>query len=451
MIRYSLYNLNKKTQARTAANRPLATFWVYLMITSYFVVVPLGQLTTIEATDFRLYDLMFIIGFIFIILPNMKQILKTMGENPWIKSYMQLSLWLAIGLIIVLILKNLNTAIIGAARVIRFAFHGFVASVIVTFIPEKKTLYNLIWLFFILSVIQAVLSLLQFNGVLPTFFPSRWDYYGRVPTGTLGPHHLHMGMICAIAVCMGVSLAFIHRSIITRIAIAISLGLLTFATFAVESRTGTVGILIGLVYLFLRLLKKFSFDMIFMVFIIVIGIFFFYRHLDPSATFQIQNILTNKIVNPIEAEGIAGMSSTRVDLVKDLPRVISENPWVLITGTGTQNAVIVLKYGSALHNNYLHVLVEAGLLGLFLYLKMLFNIWKQSNHVYKFSGSEKGRSVNIGFTAAFIVILVSNLYNEAFYLQYASFSLSGQIMSLAAVCLHPAWLLSDVPEVNEEK
>lgn len=451
MIRYNMYKLNKNTQTRTKSTRPFITLWVYLMVTSYFVVVPLGQLTTIAATDFRLYDLMFIIGFIFIILPNLKQILKTIRQNIWIKSYLKLTLWLSLGLIIVLILKDVNTAIIGAARVIRFAFHGFVAGVIVTFVPEKKTLYSLIWLFFILSVIQAVLSLLQFNGVLPTFFPSRWDYYGKMPTGTLGPHHLHMGMICAISVCLGVSLAFIHRSIFTRIAIAISLGVLTFATFAVESRTGTVGILIGIIYLFFRLLRKFSFDLIFMVIIIIIGIFFFYRNLDPSATFQIQDILKNKIVNPVETEGIGGMSTARYALAKDMPRVISENPWVLITGTGTQNAAIVLKYGSALHNNYLHVLVEAGLFGLFLYLKMLFNIWKQSDHIYKFAKSDKGKIVNIGFIAAFIVILVSNFYNEAFYLQYASFSLSGQIMSLAALCLHPAWLSNNDPIIGEEK
>ena len=451
MIRYSLYKLNKNTKTRTKATRPFIIFWVYLMITSYFVVVPLGQLTTIAATDFRLYDLMFLIGFIFIVLPNLKQILKTIRQNLWIKSYMQLTLWLALGLIIVLILKDVNTAIIGAARVIRFAFHGLVAAVIVTFVPDKKTLYSLIWLFFILSVIQAVLSFLQFTGVLPTFFPSRWDYYGKMPTGTLGPHHLHMGMICAIAVCVGVSLAFLHRSIITRLIIAISIGLLAFATFAVESRTGTIGIVIGLIYLFFRLSRKFSFDLIFMVIIVVIGISFFYQFLDPSATFQIQDVLTNKIVNPVETEGLGGMSTARYALAKDMPRVIIENPWVLITGTGTQNAVFVLKYGSALHNNYLHVFVEAGLLGLFLYLKMLINVWKQSNLVFKLTESEKGKIVNIGFIAAFIVILVSNLYNEAFYLQYASFSLSGQIMSLAALCLHPAWLLSDDPAINEGK
>jgi low temperature requirement protein LtrA len=82
---------------------------------------------------------------------------------------------------------------------------------------------------------------------------------------------------------------------------------------------------------------------------------------------------------------------------------------------------------------------------------MLINVWKQSNLVFKLTESEKGKIVNIGFIAAFIVILVSNLYNEAFYLQYASFSLSGQIMSLAALCLHPAWLLSDDPAINEGK
>jgi len=439
MLRYSINSRLSEKKGEAKQQKGIIA-WIFLMIFSYFIVIPLGQISTVATTDFRLYDLVFILGALFVILPNLKAIFAQIKQTPWLRNFFQLVIWLLLGLLIVFVFKGIERVIVAGARVARFTFYGFTAAVIVTFVKEKKTLHRLVWLFFLLSFFEAVLSYLQYIDIVPNLFPDRWSYYYEMPTGTLGPHHLQMGIIAAMGVCIGIALAFHHRSIINRIFVAIALGFLVFAAFAVESRTGWVGIALGTFYLVIRLNRKLSLDMIFMFIILFLGLFLFFRNLGATTTFQIVDLFTNKFYNPLQEEGIIGLSDTRYALAMDVPRVLIENPWVLISGTGTQNAVVALRYGSALHNNYLHVLIEGGLLGLFLYLRMIWSIFWQSNQNYQKARGALPQVISLGFQAAFVVIIFSNLYNETFYLQYATFSLAGQIMALAAVCLHPVWI-----------
>ncbi|MEL7590334.1 MAG: O-antigen ligase family protein [Anaerolineaceae bacterium] len=432
-------HLRKKNGVRE--NTPVI-IWIFAMVFSYFIVIPLGTISTVAVTDFRLYDLVFIIGVIFIILPNLKLIINRIIEYKWLSSFFVFSLWIGFTIVVVLILRGPSTALISAARVFRFIAYGLTSAVIVTFIKTQKTLYLLLWFFFILSVLEAGLSILQFNGIVPYLFPPRWYYYGLMPTGTLGPHHLQMGMICAMSSSIGIALLHFEKNIIRKILIAVSIGALIFASFAVESRTGWIGLAIGMAYVLYRLTLRFTFDTLLMIVFIALGIILFYSQSSETMMNQIQDTYSARFSTKIAEGGIGELSPTRVSILRDIPNAILRHPWILVTGAGTQNSVYVLEIGNAAHNNYLHVLIEGGIIGFVLYIRMIFNIFKQSLINFKNSKSRLAKTVLIGFQGAFLVIIFANLYNEAFYFQYATFSLSGQIMALVGISLHKVWVES---------
>ena len=414
--------------------------WLYLMVFSYFIVIPITSVSTITTTDLRLYDVVFIFGLIFIILPNFRLLVSYIDKTKWLKTFFIFTAWISFTLIMVLILSNIQSAIIAAVRIYRFFSYGMVAVVITTFVKKQKTLYNLLWFFFILSAIEGWLSFFQYFGYLPNFFPSRWDYYGMMPTGTLGPHHLQLGVVSAMAVCIGIALLYQEKSLIKKLFIVISIGIMVFASFAVESRTGWVSVSVGALFVLINLVKRVSFDLIITLFFIGAGLLGFIFQQQGILLQSVQETYERRFESKIEKGGIEGLSPTRIKIIQDIPVVITKYPWVLITGAGAQNSGYVLSKQSAAHNNYLHAFLEGGIIGFVLYIRMVFLIFRQSFVNYKKAGSKIAKTMLTGFQGAFLTIMVANLFNEAFYMQYASFSLTGQIMALSAICLHYAWV-----------
>jgi hypothetical protein len=438
------YNLPHRLSKTQVGERRFPVWWVYLMVASYFYAIPLTQIEHAAATDLRLYDVMFLLGFVFVLMPHSHEIVTTIRNNRWLRAYMLFSGWCALSLFVTWGLAGEVQAFIAAGRLTRFVSYGLVASGIVTLIKEQDDLQRLAWLFFILIAIQAYISFFQSFGFINQLWPQYWvKNYQDIPAGTLGLHHLHMGTICIIGTSLGLFLLRSHLSSSARWFVATSVCMMIYAAFAVISRSGWLGLAVVFCLFSLHTVRRREgISGLIVVFWLVVAIVGFLWLAGEPITDSIETSWQKGYASKVETGGLTNLSTTRIDLLLDFPRVVWEKPWILLSGTGIQNAGSALRYGNAMHNNYLHVIVETGLIGLFLYINMLIMIWRQSILVIEKTNSIFGQNICLGFYGGFLAILVLNLFNETFYMQYCVFSLTGQIMALAAIALHPLWLNS---------
>lgn len=432
--------LQKKAK-RKAQSWTLYVSWIYFTVISYFYVLPLGRLNTVTTTDLRLYDLAIAGGLLFVVLPNSKDFVEAIKKYPWIKFYMLFSVWCAVTLIMVYLLAGSSQMVVAIARLGRFVSYGLVHVAILLFITQRKQLIKLTWLFFLLIAFEAILSTLQSLGFVPQLWPLYWLVaYGSFPVATLGPHHLHLATVVLMGICLGWSLIITYSGCFLRLVIAVAIGAMIYSTFAVASRSGWFGLGIIAFYLvYSKNLRGLS-----PLFILALGIFVFNLLGGEEVSQVVVDSFDQGVVLKYEADGLMGLSTRRVQLWQDLPSVLWQHPWVLISGSGIQNSVSVLRYGNAMHNNYLHVLVETGIWGTVLYVSMLVWFWRRSVEIQKKTDSQFGQNLAVGFRTAFLIILFLNLFNETFYMQYSLFSLTGQIMVFAGLALHPLWLQNDM-------
>jgi hypothetical protein len=438
------YRLSYRVQKSRVAESRFPVWWVYFMMASYFYCLPLMRIAHVTVTDVRLYDVMFLFGFVLVLLPHSYEILTTIRNNSWLRAYILFSAWCALSLIVTQVLAGGDQAFIAAGRLTRFIGYGLVAAGIVTFVKEKEDLQRLAWLFFILIAIQAYISFLQSFGYIGQLWPSYWvKNYEDIPTGTLSLHHLQMSTLCILGASLGLFLLGSKLNSFARWFIASSVCMMAYATFLVTSRSGWLGLgMVVCLFSLQTLRRRQTFSTHIVIFWLVVAIIgFLWLGREPIIE-MMGNSWQRGYESKVETGGLTNLSVTRMDLLLDFPRVVSENSWVLLSGTGIENAVSVLRYSNAMHNNYLNVIIETGLIGFLLYLNMLFLIWRRSVQVIERTNSAFGRTIALGFQVGFLALLTLNLFNEAFYMQYCVFSLTGQIMAFAAIALHPLWLNS---------
>jgi O-antigen ligase len=423
----------------------VAVTWLYLMLASYFYVVPVGTLSITGPTDLRLYDVLFLAGGLFVLLPNLGKLNAAGRTQRWSRPYFLLALWVALTLAQTLSSKGLMFAGIAAGRIMRFTAYGTAALAVIALVQKRTTLYRMLGLFYILIAAEGVLSTLQSLGIVPYLFPERWaTQYTAMPVGTLGPHHLQMGVVAVMAISVGIGLLQTDARRIAKLFVALGIGPLIYATFAVESRSGWLGLVVLSLYVALELLKIRRLGRLVVVgLLVVFGIVFFLRVGGSGVERRAHTSFRVNFTERVETGGVSNVSPGRGLINADILNDIVRHPRTLLIGAGAQNAVTVLSYGSAAHNNYLQVLIEAGLPGFFLYLWLLASIWRGSSGVKRRGLTDQARGIAFGFRGAFLVVLVLNLFNEAFWMQYATFSLTGQIMFLTAIALHPAWTQDD--------
>jgi len=427
--------------ARELLYHRLKLLWLYAMIASYFYCPPIGRLAHVELTDLRIYDIVFIIGLFLFIMPNLQTIICTIRSHNWLRAYFQFASWAAVTLTLVVILAGMAQAIIAAGRLARFIAYGFVHAALLTFVSDTSILKKMTRFFYILIAIQGFISFLQTRGIIPTLWPEYWLYYGELPVGTLGPHHLHMGSIAIIGIALGLALLHLPGELLIRVIIMSSIGTLIYSIFNVESRSGYFGLgVIAFTYVLLVFRPRTFRSRLIGIFLITLGLFAFFYWGREEVITPIKQKWEIGVWSRYQQGGLAELSPSRVNIWIQALKSLFYQPWILLTGVGIQNAIYAIRIGNAAHNNYLHVLIEMGLPGLYLYLKMLSSMQKRIWQILHETNDPFGQNLALGFQIGFITILFLNLFNENFYMQYALFSFTGQLMALSAMAMHPAWV-----------
>lgn len=166
------------------------------------------------------------------------------------------------------------------------------------------------------------------------------------------------------------------------------------------SRGGYAGILVGLITV--GLLR--SRWMLVVVGVILLG----WQTLLPSAVKE-RILMTTEDAQ--EGQQFDSSAQTRLVLWEDAMDLFKRNP---ITGTGFDTYSHMGRVGSFrdTHNYYVKVLAETGVVGLILYLVVLWRMWRAGTRLFFSAQDPFWRGVGLGFVALMASILVMNLFGD---------------------------------------
>lgn len=427
-----------------------AVFWLYLVIAAYFFVLPLGNVPLFGSTDIRLYDMLIIIGYLLFFLPNINVFWYTIKTHAWLRFFVILCGWSTLTIMVTYTWGNSYRALLAGVYIFRFFSFGMVAAALLIFIQDRKHLIGLTHLFYYMCLIQGVLALMQSLNIIPSLWPSYWSYYGERPVGTLGPNHIHSGGVAALGVGVGLVLMSYHKHIMQRLFYGIGLVLIAYMAVLTESRTGWLGLVSVLLFYILFSIGNRRMNGLLVILLVAFSVWMVVLVSGDRVNSLLYESFQNRFAQSELETGLAGVDRYRSAIWQAIPSAIARNSWILLSGAGAMNSVKVLSVASSAHNNYAHVLIEAGIIGLVCYLRMLYAIWQQGREMMKSVSDVFGKNLVHGFLAIFSTILILNLTSEFFYMQPATFSLSGQIFILVALALHPLWK-QDLPELTPKR
>ncbi len=168
------------------------------------------------------------------------------------------------------------------------------------------------------------------------------------------------------------------------------------------SRGGYLGFVAGL--LFLGIVKERK------LLVFLAALIFSWQMLVPVA-------VTERIFMTYEDGQIDSSAGERVTLWQDAVTLVPQHP-IIGTGFNTYQYMARVEEYTDTHNFYLKVLVENGIVGLALFLLLLWKSFRMSFRLFRFSDDTFFRSLGLGTAAYLVCAVVVNLFGDRWmYLQ----------------------------------
>jgi len=434
--------------------------WLLALSVSYFYCLPLlrtGSVLGITASEVRIYDVIFLAGFLVFVLPRINGIFSI-----WIKyssAHRYLLYWLLIALIglgVTLITRE-NRFIIGVVRYIRFFSFSIVFILGFLIIKNRKQLRILFDALLISIALVAVVGALQGAGRFPILWPDYYSVYwqsedGYLATATLSPNHTHYSLIMAIGVVMVIARQRIFPSeFLLNSMFAVSSLPMVYSMIASKGRSGWL--VLGVYFIYLLLFSRTS-RLWIVAAIALFSVFFFYNQTLEAGNSTIGDILKYRSVTTVKETGkdvfdaleeedktlIERIDDNRWYIYTNAVSHLLSNPQYLLMGAGFQNASRGIG-GVALgaHNAYLNVVAEHGIGGLIIYLLFFFHFYMLGKRRKALAQTQASYYAAEHWQALFIGMLVVNFFGEIIYPGRSLFTFLGTFFIMAVVFLHPAW------------
>jgi O-antigen ligase len=139
------------------------------------------------------------------------------------------------------------------------------------------------------------------------------------------------------------------------------------------------------------------------------------------------------------------LDGRRVELWTDGIAALIERPHLIPFGGGFNNYRYTVEVGVSAHNLYITLIGEVGLIGLFLYLKWLRGLWRESSiriaRVRKL-GKSRITFVPTEMQSVLVAFTVSLLAGEILYPYRPAFTIMGMFLFVSAVLNHRALVYS---------
>ncbi len=256
------------------------------------------------------------------------------------------------------------------------------------------------------SVLVGVYALLQYVGVLSLStwvdaFADRGPWtkelqeIGPQALGPLSFNHAVLGNYMVVAVMIAFAIVRTAPPVLKLLA-QLSIPFFVVITLFSRSRAGLVGVVVGLVvYLILSKVRPAA------IIAVLCGCVVIYVAIQASPDMQDRFVLTKG------GKSVAEYSSGRLTGWGEIVAYMVRNPYTFLTGGGLGHTYAAYDSGKlplvAAHNNYLHWLIEFGLLGLLLPLVVLLRLFKIFRAM--FGADRFHREIGVAFCSLIVALM----------------------------------------------
>lgn len=285
----------------------------------------------------------------------------------------------------------------------------------------------------VLLLAAMCLSLLVVNrsnySVLSHRDLSHFSYEVREsgPLGYAGVNGLATFEAMAAAFLLGIY-AY-TKKILRKLGILLVLATCGYCLLFSFSRGGYLGFLVGLITVGLLKTRWF----LVLAVVIVVG----WQTLLPES---VQERITMTTADAADGQRFDSSSQERIDLWADAWNLFKRNP---VTGTGFETYGHLGRLGySDTHNYYVKVLAETGVVGLLLYLFLLWKLFRTGWALFSGAVEPFWRAIALGFIAVMASITVMNLFGD----RWAYQQVDGYLWILLGCVIRGLIVLREEPE-----
>ncbi len=413
-----------------------------LLITSYYYVLPLGRFMLGSlATDYRVYDFVFIVFFLFFGLrywPHLRQLQRDRSGFHYWAAILLLLVWLS--LLITLATSGITRLLPGMIRAIRFTAYFLAAGYVVVLVDNPRRYRFILGVIYTNIVFQAVLAFAQDLGWLSSFWSSYYlALYGEMPVGTLSPHHKQIGVVMLLGIALTLSFLRVSRFIIPKLLLLALMAIMLMVSVFAQSRTAWLGIgALALGYLYIYRQRAIGVSTL-----AVLGVLLVLWLARDLVQEPIQENINVVFIDRIERFGFEGIAGDRLKVYDNFAHYIRSKPYFLLIGAGFQNVMFFIHSAGA-HNNYAQAWFELGIVGFMVYIAFLVSVLRTLLRTAQQVTSPLENTVARDSFAAFVGVLATMLVGETLWAQGSMFTLTGQIMTLMALATSPfywnSWL-----------
>jgi len=410
---------------------------LFAVLISYFYNLAVFNYSITGNNELRLYD--FIGLLIMFLFYQNKTILLWFISREKFSNYLWIFIkWCMFMMIFTFFISYLNGRLTWILRTTLFMYHflTFYFSFIFFLILMRnpKNLRQLVYLHIIMAIIASLVVLFQHFGLVPYLW-SDLDRkaYGGFLSGILGPNKIVLGMVMFISGVTFIAL-FLQRELrINRIMLIAGIIFAIISLGLSGSRTSYVGVLIFLVYFFIRSTGKFIYLAVILGVCLLI-VSSYNSEVLSLITDVIDGRVFNKISDPsLIAEGDVNqlyedLGAGRKGLSLRYIDYLFTHVYVVPFGSGFNNFVLV---GYSAHNIYLTLINEVGLLGLFFYVRWLLSYFSIEFRHFK--------QLGIVLKGMVLAMMVTLLFGEHLYVYRPIFAILGIFLFATAVLLSPRY------------
>lgn len=413
----------------------------YLMLVSYFYNLPVMTYSVKGNNELRIYDFAGLVIMIFY-FRNLSLINGIISNTQVLRYLYQFLMFCNIMMIPTCIDSILTDKPYWIFQSLLYLFHFwsfYIATIfLIIIIQDLRQLKRIVNWTLVLACAAFMVVILQNFKLIPFLWNAEYHrgYFGFL-SGTLGPNKIVLGMTSLIVFALAVGLVNEKRIQLSKILLIVTIVLSALALILSGSRTSYVGLVVFLLYFFIRETTKFIYTAIVMG-IMAIAI----SSVSPVLIDKVKDVYELRVEKKIKSPD--GLTSAKADeLYEDLGsgrkelsmlylEYLYDNPYIIPFGIGFNNRLALI---SSAHNTYLSLINEVGIVGVFFYFRWLIG--------YLFVKMPNFPNMRMALKGLVISMLVTLFFGEHLYIYRVLFGLLGLFMFVTILLMSPIFIIKN--------